>query len=60
MSSPEKDARWNLAMKMVEVVDIEWADLTYSQTVDLLSIAQSELDRHPERVEIEASEWNSR
>lgn len=43
MSSKRKDARWQLAFDMADAAGLEWNELPYSATRDLLQVAEAML-----------------
>jgi hypothetical protein len=59
MSSPMKDARWQLATVLAEKSDRDFNALDYYLREGYLALAQAELALHPERVQILADRWNT-
>lgn len=54
-----KDARWNLARKMLDAIGFELDETTYEILQSILNSAQMILDEYGWMINPEADEWNN-
>lgn len=58
MSSPVKDARWQIATTLAEQLGLNWAEMTWEQQSVFLSSAQAILEVIPNKIPELARKWN--
>lgn len=59
MSSPLKDARWQLATQNAEALGLVWDEMAYVEKDNFLFAAQKMLEIAPDAVPALAKKWNT-